>query len=218
MSVEVDHVIVAAVDIDEAAHSLYDEHGLASVAGGHHAGHGTANRIVPLGPNYIEIMGIVDEDEAAASPLGRWLRSQTAAGDRLAGLCLRTSDVSLIAQRLKSQVAEMSRLRPDGVELRWRLTAVQEALDEPPLPFFITWDIPAAEFPGRAKAEHEVDPVGITRVEIGVDEARLHSWVGAVLPELRASAGEPRIHRVVIETTSGKLVLRSPASRGEGGI
>jgi hypothetical protein len=67
---EIDHVIVAVADLDVAAAALEREHGLASVAGGRHPGHGTGNRIVPLGDSYLELMAVVDEDEASASPLG----------------------------------------------------------------------------------------------------------------------------------------------------
>src|SRR5262245_6695165 len=68
-----DHVIVVVADLDSAAGRLYREHGLASVAGGRHAGHGTGNRIVPLGSTYIELMAVVDPDEAASSPVGSWV-------------------------------------------------------------------------------------------------------------------------------------------------
>jgi hypothetical protein len=49
-----DHVIVMVQDLDAAARRCYEATGLASVAGGRHPGHGTGNRIVPLGGSYIE--------------------------------------------------------------------------------------------------------------------------------------------------------------------
>ncbi len=51
-----DHVIVIVHDLDAAASRYYEQHGLASVAGGRHPANGTANRIVPLGTSYIELM------------------------------------------------------------------------------------------------------------------------------------------------------------------
>ena len=48
---------------------------LPSVDGGRHPGWGTANRIVPLGDTYIELVTVVDEAEAAQSPFGRWVAS-----------------------------------------------------------------------------------------------------------------------------------------------
>lgn len=45
----IDHLIVCVGDLDEAARSFKDRLGLNSVEGGRHPGHGTANRIIPLG-------------------------------------------------------------------------------------------------------------------------------------------------------------------------
>ena len=85
-----DHVIVAVADLDEAARRYDEQHGLTALAGGRHAGHGTGNRIVPLGGSYIELMGVVDREEAAASPLGSWLgRRLEEIGEGPAALCLR---------------------------------------------------------------------------------------------------------------------------------
>src|SRR5262245_53549604 len=60
----IDHVILLAADLDHAAARLLKTHGLASLPGGRHPGHGTGNRIVPLGDSYLELMGVVDEVEA----------------------------------------------------------------------------------------------------------------------------------------------------------
>src|SRR5581483_1601628 len=46
---ELDHVLVAVVDLAKAARELEARYGLSSIEGGRHAGWGTANRIVPLG-------------------------------------------------------------------------------------------------------------------------------------------------------------------------
>jgi hypothetical protein len=39
-------------------------YGLASIEGGRHPGWGTANRIIPLGDAYIELVTVVDDEEA----------------------------------------------------------------------------------------------------------------------------------------------------------
>ena len=147
-----DHVILAAGDIDVAGTDLAREHGLASLPGVRHAGHGTGNRIVPLGDAYIEIMGVVDEAEAAASPMGRWLRERAADGDCLAAVCLRTEAIDPLAQRLGLCVQPMSRDAPGGVTLSWRLAGLAEAMADPSRPFFIDWDIPADQHPARGAA------------------------------------------------------------------
>ncbi|HEY8867476.1 MAG TPA: VOC family protein, partial [Solirubrobacteraceae bacterium] len=77
----IDHVLIGARDLPAAADRLRDEHGLASVDGGVHPEWGTGNRIFPLGDDYVELIGIVDEETAARSLLGSWLREQLADGD-----------------------------------------------------------------------------------------------------------------------------------------
>ena len=95
-----DHVIVVVADLDSAARRLYREHGLASVAGGRHAGHGTGNRIMPLGSSYIELMAVVDRDEAASSPVGSWVGQRLVeVGEAPVALCLRTDEIEATAQR-----------------------------------------------------------------------------------------------------------------------
>ncbi|HEY8778025.1 MAG TPA: VOC family protein [Gaiellaceae bacterium] len=70
---ELDHVLIAVGDLAAAAHEFEVEHGLASIEGGRHPGWGTANRIVPLGKSYLELVAVVDQDEAARSDFGRWV-------------------------------------------------------------------------------------------------------------------------------------------------
>jgi hypothetical protein len=84
--VRIDHVIVAATDLDAAAARLEGEHGLRASGGGRHEGLGTHNRIVPLGGGYLEILAVADAGEAARSRLGRTLAAGIArAGEGLMG-------------------------------------------------------------------------------------------------------------------------------------
>ena len=72
--VSIDHVAIAAIDQDRAAARLLDEVGLASVPGGRHPRWGTANRIVPLGDTYLELITV--EDEMAATAFGVRVRGR----------------------------------------------------------------------------------------------------------------------------------------------
>lgn len=74
----IDHVIVAATDLDAAAARLEREHGLRAAGGGRHEGLGTHNRIVSLGAGYLEILAVADAGEAARSRLGRALAASIA--------------------------------------------------------------------------------------------------------------------------------------------
>ena len=204
---ELDHVILVVDDLATAAQRLYDEHGLASAEGGRHPGHGTGNRIVPLGNDYLELMAVVDAAEAATSPLGAWVAERAGPDPVAAAVCIRTDDIDAVAGRLGLEAEPMSRRRPDGATLSWRLCGLAEALSPEALPFFIQWDIDPEDHPGRTEVDHAVAPVGIARVEIGGGPASLAQRLdGADLP-IRAVGGRPGIGRVAVSTQGGDLVL-----------
>lgn len=193
-------------DFDATARRLFDRYGLASVPGGRHHGHGTGNRIVPLGPNYLELMAVVDSVEAEDSPLGRWVAERVAKGDDLAALCLRTDDIDEVGRRIGQEPERMSRRRPDGVELGWWLTGLPTALNEG-LPFFIQWDVPAGRRPGRTPAEHRVEPAGIAWVELGGDPGRLADYLGPHDLDLRLVSEHTGVRGLGITTSGGEIVL-----------
>ena len=203
----VDHVIVVVEDLDDAARRYDDELGLASVAGGRHVGHGTGNRIVPLGSSYIELMAVVDRDEATGSPVGSWVQRRLAeAGEGPGALCLRTDDIEPVAQRTGHQPLAMSRTRPDGVQLDWQLVAHDAAFGEG-LPFFIQWHVDKADHPGAARVEHRAAAAGIEWVELGSDPDRLASWLGPHDLPLRVVAGAAGPRRVAVAITGGDPLI-----------
>src|SRR5712691_3218109 len=90
VALELDHVPIAVADLAAAAREIEARHGLASIPGGRHPGWGTANRIVPLGEAYLELVAIVDEAEAAQSPFGRWVAAAQPELARPLGWAVRT--------------------------------------------------------------------------------------------------------------------------------
>ena len=205
---EFDHVLLAAGDIDAAATRLWDRHGLASVVGGRHPGHGTGNRIVPLGSSYIEIIGIVDTEEAAGSELGRWIQQNTEDGDRLMAVCLRSDDIEEIAARLGIDPVRMSRTRPDGAVLSWSTVGLDEMLADPSRPFFIRWEMPDGLYPGLEKADHRTAVDGVAWVEIGADREPLRDWLGDDRLDIRAGGGIG-VTAVGIRITGGVIEIRN---------
>jgi hypothetical protein len=207
MSLAIDHVILCMPDLDAAAHTLFEAHGLASVSGGRHPGHGTGNRIVPLGGNYVELMGIVDPAEASTSPMGRWVADEIGRGTRLLAVCLRTDDIVALGERLGLEPLAMSRATPSGETLSWRLVGLDRALGPDHLPFFIQWDDPARH-PGGDRAAHRVKPEGIAWVELGGDPGRIRSWLGDHDLDLRLAGGPPGLRAIGIRTAAGVVELR----------
>jgi hypothetical protein len=208
----IDHVVLAVRDLDASAERLWEEHGLRFVAGGRHPGWGTANMIAPFGSDYLELLGVVDENVGAGTVLGRTLLDLSADGDRWFSICLADEDVEATAVRLGLIVQPGSRTRPDGTDVRWRGAGIEERGDDLWLPFFISWDVPAELHPGSTPAEHRVQVEGIARAEVGGDEARLRDWLGgAVAPILVADdGGDRRVRAVALAVRDGdEIVLRS---------
>ena len=207
MTSAIDHVLVVVHDLDHAAETFARDLGLASVAGGRHPGHGTANRIVPLGDSYVELVAVVDASEAVASPFGAFMQARLAeSGEGPVAVCLRTDDIAGVAERLGDRAFEMTRTRPDGVELSWHMVALDAAL-ELGLPFFIEWRVPAEEHPGRAAVTHRRPAVGIAWVEVGGDADRLADWVGDADVPLRAVDGPPGPRRFAVEVAGDDPIV-----------
>jgi hypothetical protein len=203
----IDHVIVLVEDLDMAARRYDEQQGLASVPGGRHPGHGTANRIVPLGSSYLELMAVVDRVEADSSPLGRWVgRRLVEVGEAPAALCLRTDDLEGATRLTGSEPVSMHRTRPDGVQLDWRLVALDAALTEG-LPFFIQWLVDEVDHPGRAPVDHGCAAVGIDWVELGGDHDRLARWLGPHELPLRQVEGAPGPRRVAVAVANGEPIV-----------
>ena len=209
MTLVIDHVVLAVRDLDTAGERLLHDHGLVSIPGGRHARWGTANRVVPLGDDYIELIGVVDPDQAAGTVFGRRLLDLTTDGDRWYAICLSSDDVDGIARRLGLTIEPGARTRPDGAELRWRGAGLESPERDPWLPFFITWDTPPELHPGRAPADHPSGADGIAWLELGGDPARLSDWLGGVDLPIRVADGEPGLQAVGLRTSGGgELVVR----------
>lgn len=201
-----DHVIVTTPDVDATAQRLRDEHGLAAIAGGRHPGHGTANRIIPLGTDYVELMYVADPEEARDSMLGSAVISRAADGESVAAVVLRVEDVREVEARVGVEGLDMSRRRDDGAELSWRLAGLERMFATTPGPGFITWAMPDDLHPGRGEAPHRVEPRGIVWLEVGGDPGPWREWADAGL-DLRFVDGPPGPLRVAIATATGEIVL-----------
>jgi hypothetical protein len=208
MSQRIDHVIYAVDDLDAAGRRIYEEFGLASVEGGRHPGWGTANRIVPLGDSYIELVAVVESSEAATSGLGRAVSEALATHDRLVGWVVATDDLEAVSKRLHLDVLPGSRIRPDGTSLSWKLAGMARSFETGALPLFIEWSGPADLHPGRVRVDHRVSPRGISWIEVAADEQVLRSWLGDFDFELRIIEGAPKLTAVAIGTDAGELLLR----------
>ena len=203
---EVDHVLIAVGNLDEAAERFERDYGLRSIDGGTHPGWGTANRIVPLGREYLELIGVVDPDQALEHPFGRWMLERVASdGDHLLRCCLRPHDIEDVAQRIGHEPVPGSRDTPGGQSVHWRLVGLEAAMTEN-LPFFIEWH-PDSEHPGAREVRHPSAAMGIAYVEIGGDPDHLRQWLGEDVAAVRLVGGKPGVKAVGVIAADGDIVL-----------
>ena len=183
----IDHVIYATADLDAAAARVEDELGLPVVEGGRHEGMGTVNRIVPLGPGYLELIAVADPEDADEAQLGRAVQARVDRGDGLLGWAVVVDDLRPVSERLGLTITSITR---EGLSAR--LAGLTEAMREPCLPFFVERD------PGVADPGAKGSAGGIAWLELAGDEERLAHWGGGADLPLRVMAGEPELRRVGI--------------------
>lgn len=180
-----DHVIYGTADLDAAASRIGTTLALPVLPGGHHDGQGSHNRIVALGPGYLELLAIDDPEEAAGSPIGRVLQ-EVITGDGLIAYAVQVGvgEIEGIAERNGTGIHSVHR---GGLSAH--VTGAVEALREPFLPFFVAAEHPRTWDPGE----------GLTWVEVSGDQARLGDWLGgdATLP-IRIVAGAPAVRALGI--------------------
>ncbi len=199
-------VIYAVRDLDAAARAV-SAVGLTVIDGGRHPGLGTANRIVPLGDQYFELLGVVDAEEAAHSAFGRAVLDSTSEHDRLVRWSLRCDDIDAVARTRALEPERHARRRPDGQMLTWRAAGLDRALREGWLPFFMQWDDPA-HYPGAAGATHVNGARGVAWLELAPgDVGRLHTWLGESKPPLRLVDGPPGLRRVALDLGDGEPLV-----------
>jgi len=193
----IDHVLIATADLDAAA-AAAEGLGLPVAAGGRHPGWGTANRIVPLGDAYLELVAVVDPEEAAASGFGCWV---AAAPPGPMGWAVRPGDLDAAADRLGLEVMPGSRAAPDGRTLRWRTAGVEHAAADPCLPFFIAW-AEGTPFPGAGRAG-----VTIEGIELRGDPARLRTWLDSGELPISIRPGPAAVERIVLRDAAGRITI-----------
>jgi len=196
----IDHVILPVRDLALEAAGLEARYGLASVEGGRHPAWGTANRIVPLGDSYLELVTVADRETAARTTFGQWIAAATPG--RLLGWAVRTDSIDAVARRLGQPVHPGSRVTPSGAVISWRSVGADIATHEAGLPFFIQWG-DGVPLPGSAAVDHRAGPVTLKTLTVAADRERLADWLGDNdLP-------------IVVTGLSGRLAITLTSGRGD---
>jgi hypothetical protein len=210
---EIDHVVIGVRDLDDAASRLRNDHGLVALAGGRHPAWGTANRIVPLGSSYLELVAVVDPDVAARSTFGSWI-ADMAAGRTGGGWAVRTHDMAATAERLGLDVVAGSRVTSEGRELRWQLAGLP--LDDQAdrsLPFFIAWapgtPLPGASTVSGGPGEGE-SRMTLDRIDVECDPAALHHLLAGQPLAVDATTGHHGVTSVLCASPRREVRLSLP--------
>ncbi|WP_084963611.1 VOC family protein [Thermoactinospora rubra] len=137
---QLDHLVYAVPDLVAATEEFAKLTGVTPVQGGRHPV-GTANYLVGLGPAaYLEIIG---PDEPGSRPPVFGLDRLTE--PRLAAWAVRTGDIDRQVRLARErghdpgEVVPLSRRKPDGTLLEWRLTRWPDPEPIALVPFLIDW-------------------------------------------------------------------------------
>ncbi len=205
-NLRIDHVIVAVPNLVEYAGRFLREYGLASVEGGEHPEIGTANRVIPVGDSYVELLAIRNHNIAVQNEIGRYVMAQVADGHQILGWAVATDDIEAVASRLGLEIELLHRTLPDGTDLVRRMCGVNRLLEGSSLPGFI--DCPQGMHPSDTPIEHPSGARRISRIDVGGTADDLTAWLGGADVPVRAEGGPPGAHLVVIETNAAEIVLQ----------
>lgn len=181
MPTDLDHLVFAGPSLADAIDEIERVTGVRAAPGGRHTTTGTANALIALtiggkpGPQYLEIIG-PDADAGRSATDVPTFGIDGLSAPRLAGFALHPADLDATVERLRGlgadpgEVAPLGRVRPDGVELSWRLTRrAGNAWDG--LPFLIDWQ--ESPHPGLGDLP-QLELVDF-RVSAPVGDARFHA-------------------------------------------
>jgi hypothetical protein len=217
-AVVVDHVLLPATDLGRDAARLEERFGLHANEGGRHPRVGTANYIVPMGTQYLELIAVVDHNEAASSRLGVRVANALREGRTFVAWALRTSDLDALRAKLLAAgwtlppIVEGSRRRPDGQLLSWRTQDVDQGPAPSPIPFVIEWRVPDGLHPGQAPASHRVGRASLRKVVVGArDPERVREKLdlllgGSPMYEVR-EASVDGVGEIALDTEGVELLM-----------
>jgi hypothetical protein len=235
-----DHLVVAVRDL-EAAMARSQELGFNVEAGGSHPGFGSRNSIIRFGLDYIELLAVEDEQKARSAAPGSLALVEYLERHEWGylGFMVAGSSPEYYRQRLNDMGVEtaapweMSRVRPDGHRLAWKLLQPGGLSWRRPWPTVIEWQTPDEQrLSWDGLGDHPNGARALSRIRLGARDSR---EAGAVYEhgfgltcedieapaELDASARQVFLDQGVVELLVPRPDTFGPVSRmledqGEG--
>ena len=206
---QVDHLVYATPDLKAGIDELEEMLGVRATNGGRHAGLGTCNALLALGPDsYLEIIGPDPEQKGFPSP--RPFGIDQLSSSRLVTWAARSAKLEQFAAldlgegtRLGS-VASGSRRTPEGVSLSWRFTDPRTVVADGIVPFLIEW--------GNTLHPAKTAASGATLIDLHAqhpEHERVQKMLTALGLELRVSRGLKAALVATIQTSRGRVELSS---------
>ncbi|MEZ4415803.1 MAG: VOC family protein [Gemmatimonadota bacterium] len=211
----VDHLVVAAPDLEQGVAWVEARLGARLLPGGRHPAWGTRNAVLPIGPStYLEV--IAPDPERSDPDLPSLFGIDRLREPGLVAWAAQGSDIEQTVSHLRERGVRLGepraggRVRPDGSRLSWVLTDPAALDPDALLPFLIDWgesEHPAAFWDGQVRlmllcAEHPDPPSLLSKLAaLGLDMPVSRAPYASLVARLRCPAGE--------------IELRRPADTGE---
>lgn len=192
MVTQIDHIVLLVPDLDEAMRGGTTA-GFTVSPGGQHDTGGTHNALIPFQDgSYIELLAFRE-----SPPAGHYFAKRLAAGPGLADLALLSNDLdadlaSLAVQGLPyPPPTELSRVRPDGVCITWRMSLPATTYPGKGYPFLIQ-DTSDRALRVSGETNHANGAIGIAGVSLVTMDINADASLIAVLlgvPEITSRFG-----------------------------
>lgn len=153
MTTQLDHLVVAGTDVSALVAWWVAESGQHPAVGGSHVGLGTKNALVGLGSSYLELVGPDPDQDEPGQPRPFGIDDLPEHSIRFTTFALGVRDIDEALDTMQSvgvkfgAATSMSREKPDGSILSWRLAA--PTTYDGVMPFLIEWG-PGADHPSNA--------------------------------------------------------------------
>ncbi len=203
----IDHLVIAGPELDSLIRWWVELTGVDPAPGGSHPGLGTANALVGLGPSsYIELIAPDPDQPEPGSPrpfgvdeiTQPMLVTWAAAVDDLDAAVGRYRDAGIGI----GDPRPMSRARPDGSTLSWRLAADVEPRFGGAVPFLIQWDDDTAHPAVGLPQVGELVTFGLACP----DGDKLADTIRSVAP-VDVGVGQPEIVATIARADGTELIL-----------